>query len=86
MLKDKFKNDAEDVYLTMQRWIMPFLRSGVQCRKDTVKTSGGMQSSTRKEQVSLPKFYGEDKMSPYLRYPIWKQEWELLIVEYEEKW
>ena len=85
-LRLKFKNDAEATYLALQKWVLPQLKPKVVV-DPVVKTSGGMSCSTRKEQVRLPTFKGDEKSSPFLQYPIWRQQWELLIVEYEEeKW
>ena len=86
VLKDTFKDKAEATYLALQKWVMPYLKCAAKGSDVTVKTSGGMQGSTRKEQVCLPKFQGDEKSSPFLQFPIWNQEWQLLIPEYEEKW
>ena len=82
-LSDKFKKDAEELFLAKQTWILPLL-------KDTSPvvasvTSGG-SGSTRKETVKLPKFSGEEKTIPYLKFPTWKKEWDKVIVEYDTQW
>ena len=45
---------------------------------------GGGLSSTKKEQVNLPKFSGNEKTA-YHEYPVWKKQWDLLIAEYPDK-
>ena len=45
---------------------------------------GGGFSSTKKEAITLPKFSGDEKTA-FLKYPIWRDLWNKLIVEYEEK-
>ena len=82
-LSDKFKKEAEECFLAKQTWILPLL-------KDTSPvvasvTSGG-SGSTRKETVKLPKFSGEEKTIPYLKFPTWKKEWDKVIVEYDTQW
>ena len=42
-------------------------------------------STTKRETVMLPQFSGEEK-SAYLKYPVWKKQWEEHIQEYEEKY
>ena len=49
----------------------------------TVRGGGGF-SSTKKEAITLPKFSGDEKTA-FLKYPIWKDLWSKLIMEYEEK-
>ena len=46
------------------------------------------RSTTKKEAVTLPKFAGAEKVgwsSPFLEFPIWLQNWNLHIEDYEEK-
>ena len=80
-VNQKFVNDAETVFLETQTWMLPQL-------KDAPITSGGSSQtySTKKEYVRLPSFQGEDKSSPFLKFPVWKSQWDVLIEEYEEKW
>ena len=49
-----------------------------------VSARGGF-STTKRETVMLPQFSGEEKTA-YLSYPVWRQQWDLHIVEYEEKY
>ena len=82
----KFQNDVEKVFLAKQKLILPLLKDTSPVV--TSGTSGGSSgaSSTRKETVKLPDFSGEEKTIPYLKYPIWKKEWEKVIGEYEPRW
>ena len=49
-----------------------------------VSARGGF-STTKRETVMLPQFSREEKTA-YLSYPVWRQQWDLHIVEYEEKY
>ena len=42
-------------------------------------------STTKKETVMLPTFSG-DKVTAYLRYPVWRKQWMPHIMDYEEKY
>ena len=42
-------------------------------------------SSTKRETVMLPHFSGEEKTA-YLKYPVWKKQWDEHITEYEVKY
>ena len=45
-------------------------------------SSGG----TKKELAKLPSFEGGKKKSPYLKFPVWKKNWEELTVDHDAKW
>ena len=88
-VKGKFQ-EAETAFTKFHNWILPQL-------KDAPITSGGSSSSSssssgsslssssaKKEAVSLPCFEGSVKKSPFLQYPIWKDQWDKMIVEYPE--
>ena len=47
--------------------------------------SGTNFSTTKRETVMLPKFSGDEKTA-FLKYPIWKEQWDGHIVEYESKY
>ena len=51
-------------------------------------TSGGDsgRSSTKKEAVKLPYFKGDEKCNPFLYFPVWRKQWQVLIEEYHHKW
>ena len=73
--------DVEETFQECQRLVLMEL-------KDIPLTSGGEQnsSSTKKEAVRLPSFSGDERSSPYLKFSIWKKQWDVLISEYEPKW
>ena len=47
--------------------------------------SGVSQGSTKRETVMLPHFSGDEKTA-FLKYPIWKKQWDEHIKEYEVKY
>ena len=47
--------------------------------------SSGSVSTTKRETVMLPHFSGDEK-SAYLKYPVWKKQWDNHILEYEAKY
>ena len=82
-INNKFVNDAEKIFVDMQKWMLSELRNSPSIIGGTATVS---DRSTRKESVRLPSFKGDEKESPFLKFPIWKKQWEVVIVEYEEKW
>ena len=77
----RFKDVAEVVFLGTQKAVLEKL-------KDTSggKASGrGGNDSIKKEAVKLPQFQGNEKDSPYLKFPVWKQQWDDLIADYDVK-
>ena len=46
---------------------------------------GSSYSTTKRETVMLPQLSGDEK-TVYLKYPVWKLQWDSHIVEYEEKY
>ena len=85
-IKDKFEKDVEKKFLESQKWVIEKL-------KDTKSTSGGKDAAgasassssgggTKKELAQLPSFEGCEKKSPYLKFPVWKKNWEELIVDH----
>ena len=84
LLREKFSTDAETSFKALQKWILGEL-------KNSSPTSGGVvrsskDYSTKKEAVHLPNFQGNEKSSPYLKFPSWKKEWEVMIVDYDPKY
>ena len=49
--------------------------------------SPSTRSGTKREPVSLPKFVGSEKgdHSPFLQFPVWLENWQQHIVDYETK-
>ena len=88
-IKDTFLENV-GVYMEVRQW---FLGRQVEA---LLNTSGGgasvgavaskVSNATKKEAVRLPSFKGDEKSSPYLKFPVWKKQWDCLITEYEEKW
>jgi len=62
---------------------------GTVCRDSSVSggsLSGGRPfSTTKRETVMLPHFSGDERTA-YLKYPIWKKQWDTHIQEYEDKY
>ena len=56
---------------------------------ETVVHGGGSSrpgySTTKRETIMLPKFSGDEKYA-FLKYPVWKLQWEEHIKEYEPKY
>ena len=77
----KFKDVAEKTYNKVKKWMMSQLKDSVE---EKTSVSRGSERSFKTEKVSLPKFKGDEKESPYLKYPIWKKQWDSLISHYDE--
>ena len=81
-LNETFEKDAEEVFLKAQKDILLTL-------KDQSETSGGASSSSnssstiRKEQVTLPTFEGDESKSPFLKFPVWQKQWQVMIADYD---
>ncbi len=81
-----FDKDVEVLFLETQQWVLTELKdSSVTSGGDrTSSSSSSNMSTTKKEAVQLPHFHGDEKGSPYLKFPIWKKQWERLIKDYPE--
>ena len=85
--KELYLESAEKPFTETEKWLLPEV-------KNTPKTSGGMSSSsttttsksTKTETVHLPTFQGDPTASPFHRFPAWKEKWESLIEEYDQKY
>ena len=81
-LTEKF-TEGEQLYVTSRQQLLTELKDS--------KTSGGItstsssSSATKKETVKLPEFSGDEAKNPYLEFPIWLQQWNALIIDYEHK-
>ena len=82
-LNQKFVDDAEKVFLDKQMLVLPLLKDTSPFAASGTSGGSSSSSSTRKETVKLPKFSGEEKTIPYLKFPTWKKEWDKVIVEYD---
>ena len=85
-ITNTFEEDVDKVFLAAKTVVLQEL-------KDAPLTSGGaasFQSSSvshslvRTEPVSLPKFEGDEKKTPFLDFPAWKEQWDLQIKDYDE--
>ena len=81
---DIIKDQAENSFLAAQKWFLASLKD-VQCVSALTRSSTS-DSSTKKEPVKLPKFEGAESASPFLKFPVWIDRWEKLIVQYGETW
>ena len=81
-VKTKFTTDAEEIYMNFHKKITSELKDS------HVSTSGGTVSSTssKKELVDLPTFQGDETSSPFVKFPTWLKQWEIQILDYEEKY
>merc|ERR1712237_277780 len=65
------------------------LKDAVPISPTTPPVSGsGYKGTTKKEAVALPKFASAEKSgggSPFLEFPVWLQNWNQHIGDYEEK-
>ena len=81
-VNDKFTTEAEKVYMDFHKKISSELRDSHS------STSGGSVNSTssKKELVDLPTFQGDEKTSPFVKFPTWLKQWDIQILDYEEKY
>ena len=81
-VNDKFTTEAEKVYLDFHMKISSELRDSHS------STSGGsvISTSSKKELVDLPTFQGDEKTSPFVKFPTWLKQWDIQILDYEEKY
>ena len=82
----EFDKDVDEVFNAAKTVVLSDL-------KDAPLTSGGAASSpstsvghslVRREPVSLPKFEGDEKKTSFLDFPVWKEQWDLQIKDYDE--
>ena len=76
----KFVDVAEKAYLDFHKLVTSELT-------DThSSTSGGSNSLSKRELVDLPSFQGDEKASPFVKFPIWKKQWDTQILDYEPRY
>ena len=81
-VNDTFQQEAEKTFVDTQKEVLLAL-------KDVPLTSGGAtissssNSTVRKEPIMLPSFEGDESKSPFLKFPIWKKQWEVIITDYD---
>ena len=83
-INKNFTESAEKQFLAAKKWFMESLKDVVCDSSSSDKPSS--DSSTKKEPVKLPKFEGDAKCSPFLKFPVWFERWEKLIQQYDEVW
>ena len=82
-INKKFEDVAEKTYDEVKRWMMSQLKDAIEEKAQPAVVS---DRSTKTEKIALPEFKGDEKESPYLKYPIWKKQWVSLIPQYPEEW
>ena len=87
-----FNSRVVDEVARCKRIILEYVKDDVASRTvaaaDTGGGTGSVRSSfstTTRETVMLPQFSGDEKTA-FLKYPVWKQQWDTHIQEYEEKY
>ena len=85
-LRDLFVTDVEDQFNTAQIWFISALKDSPEELPQPTPSTSSHSSSMKKEPVGLPNFKGDENHSPFLKFPIWRKEWEKLIVEYPDSW
>ena len=87
-LKELFVDSVETPFTANHKWFMTQLKSTSASASTSVtqtSLSSRLSLHRKREPVNLPWFYGDPKKLPFLAYPTWKAEWDVLIVNYEEK-
>ena len=89
---DQFKEKVTDEFERCKKIGLKYMNSfssaipeRSEARGTDTATVSGSYSTTKRETVMLPHFSGEEKTA-YLKYPIWKLQWDSHIQEYEEKY
>ena len=77
-IKQKFTDEAEKEFIEVQKVVLERLKDTSGGKASSSSSSRG--DSVKKEAVKLPMFQGSEKSSPFLKFPVWKQRWETLIV------
>ena len=81
VIQNEFKEEVEKPFFAAKKWVMN------QMKDDTAPVSlSTNDSSTRRELVKLPFFKGDDKENPFLNYPVWRKQWDILITDYPERY
>ena len=87
-----FNSRVVDEVARCKRIILEYVKDDVTATTVVAAdTCGGTSSSrssfstTKRETVMLPQFSGDEKTA-FLKYPVWKQQWDGHIIEYEDKY
>ena len=80
---EQFNSLVVDEVDSCKRIVLEYVKDAPAVVSDAV-TGGGRSrsgfSTSKRETVMLPKFSGEEKTA-YLKYPVWKQQWDDHIQE-----
>ena len=88
-VNEQFNSRIVDEVDRCKRVALEYVKDDVAVAPVAVDTGGGMSvrrtsfSTTKRETVMLPQFSGDEKTA-FLRYPVWKLQWDSHILEYEE--
>ena len=87
-VNEQFNARIVDAVDNCKKIALEYLKDDVSPRAS--ETGGGSDrrlnfSTTKRETVMLPKFSGDEKTA-FLAYPVWKQQWDSHIQEYEPKY
>ena len=82
-IKSLFENDVQKVFMDAQKHVLTELKDYV---PPDATNPPVVNSTIRREAVKLPTFDGNEETStPFLTFPIWKKQWETMIVDYPER-
>ena len=84
-----FLDKAETPFIALQKLMIVQLKEAPVLQTPLETVVPHKHSNTKQESVGLPEFKGEEKkkeLSPYLKYPVWRKQWDVLIVGYDEDW
>ena len=84
-----FLDKADTPFIALQKLMIVQLKDAPVLQKPVETVAPPKHSNTKQESVGLPEFKGEEKgkeLSPYLKYPVWRKQWDVLILGYDEDW
>ena len=84
-ISKNFSDNAEAPYVEFHKKLTSELKESYS------STSGGTPAATsstssKKELVDLPTFQGDEKTSPFVKFPTWLKQWEIQILDYEPRY
>ena len=80
--KASFVTEAETPFSDTEKWLLPDLKTIPKTSGGNAVSTSSSSKSTKTETVHLPFFHGDPKMSPFHKFPSWKEKWDSLIEEY----
>jgi hypothetical protein len=82
-IRSLFENDVHKIFMDAQKHVLTELKDHVPLDVTDQPTAN---NTIRREAVRLPTFEGNEETStPFLTFPIWKKQWETMIVDYPER-